>query len=424
MHRTLSNNGSSLRRLVKLGYGQPLSIVLLVGFCVIDALASAAAGQQTPASDELMRFPFVDGDFFCATVKMFDEKVNLVVDTGATSTVLDEQFRQRLGSRLAESETAQTMSGKVSVSCYRAPQMTMISGESQVELELPRVWVANFSSVQSMSDRRIAGVLGMDVLKDYVLRLNFDEEYAALVSAPRETPAEVTRIDFGNGAPLTIRPSIRMLISNDQFHNLRIDTGGITSDITLEPKLFRKLCTSGKISVEGQAVGADLTGFSASTSGELDKVELGNFVLTNVDVGVGAQNQFGLKFLQRFETELDFPNRKAYFRPGKRLHQPTLKNLSNFAVRIVDKTLVVAGCRGIASDAGIRDDDILVKINNHPAREMTISEFRHLQCVPDSELLLVFERDGKRFDVALKLKRPQVKISEPSSKGSDEPNNE
>ena len=375
------------------------ALALMVS-CWFRGLSAPAWAQSAPVAEELLRCQFVEEEYICTTVKIFDEEALFVIDTGASTTALDTRFQNQLGKPLVADKLVRTPIGDASTSFYTSPVMRIVNGDSDVDLAVPTVAAFDLSFIRSATDQPVAGVIGMDFLKKYVLRLNFDDGYAALVHTPCGTPAEIQRITFDKSGT----PSVRLRISDDNFHDIFLDSGS-NLGLELEHVLFRKLTKKRRIVVEGGLLVVAAGGFANSQPGTLDQVELGNIRLRNVDVSTSQRSKAGLKFLERFEAEFDFPNRKAYFRPGKRLHNPPRTNLSRFACKIVDDKLVVVGCRGMAQDAGVRVGDILVKINGHPAREMTISAFRSLQCRPDTELNLRFERADESFDVSLKLKQ-------------------
>ena len=376
-----------------------IAIAMMLSCCV-DGLLKTAWAQSTTNAKELLRWQFVEEEYICAKVKIFDEEVLFIIDTGASTTALDIRFQNLLGKPLVAGKLVRTPIGATSMSFYTSPVMRIVTGDSDIELAVPVVAAFDLSSIRSATDQPVAGVIGMDFLKQYVLRLSFDDGYAALVRAPCDTPAEIQRIAFDKSGT----PSVRLRVSDDKFHDILLDTGS-NLGLELEHALFRKLTKKGRIVVDGGLLVVAAGGFANSQPGTLDQVELGNIRMRNVDVSTSQMNIAGLKFLERFEAEFDFPNRKAYFRQGKRLHNPPRTNLSRFACKIVDDNLVVVGCRGMAQDAGVRVGDILVKFNGHPAREITISAFRSLQCLPDTELNLRFEREDASFDVSLKLKQ-------------------
>ena len=349
-----------------------VALVLIVS-CSVDRLSASACAQSAPTAEELLRCQFVEEEYICATVKIFDEEALFVIDTGSSTTVLDTRFQNQLGKPLVAAKLVRTPIGATSTSFYPSPVMRIVTGDSDIELAVPAVAAFDLSSLRSATDQPVAGVIGMDFLKNYVLRLSFDDGYAALVHTPCVTPAEIQRITFDKSGT----PSVRLRISDDNFHDIFLDSGS-NLGLELEHVLLRKLTKKRRIVVEGGLLVVAAGGFANSQPGTLDQVELGNIRLRNVDVSTSQRNKAGLKFLERFEAEFDFPNRKAYFRPGKRLQNPPRTNLSRFACKIVDDKLVVVGCRGMAQDAGVRVGDILVKINGHPAREMTISTFRSL----------------------------------------------
>jgi PDZ domain len=183
-----------------------------------------------------------------------------------------------------------------------------------------------------------------------------------------------------------------------------VDTGCNTG-VSIEHKLFEKLVLKKRIAIDGVAIDAGVGRTIESRRGILDRIEIGEFELRNLKVEPSLENSVGLGFLERFETELDFPNLKAYFRHGKSFHLSERHNLSEFGVALKNEKLTVVGVRGVAKESGIELNDVVTQINGRPASSLSISKFRVIQTEPDTELKLTLERDGKPYQVALKLKR-------------------
>jgi hypothetical protein len=163
---------------------QSIVALTMVAVCHVHGFSVAALGQADPAADELARFRWVDEEMICVRVKLFNEEALFVLDTGASYTCLDIQFQNRLGKRLKR-ELAQTAIREEFISFYRSPVMMIITDKSEMELIVPNVGVVDLKSIRSFTDQPIAGLIGIDFLKNHILRLNFDERYAALVRAPR-----------------------------------------------------------------------------------------------------------------------------------------------------------------------------------------------------------------------------------------------
>ncbi len=390
-------------------------LALLVVCCIGGSTVASQAQSNEPAEEiaEFVKFPLTDEEVIYAKVKLFDEEANFAIYTGCWATVLDARFQKRLGKRVGHPTLGFTDDDPALLPFFRSPTMKIVNDDSETAVVIDSVAAGDIESIQSLVGRPIAGEIGMDFLKSYTLRLNPDAHYAALVRTPRNAgnmDGEVLRINCGSEK--TMKPSIRLRISDTEFHDIFLDTGAMSTELGLEPALFKRLVKTKRIVEDGGLIVVGLINFAKFQSGILDQVELGNIRLRNVRVHTETENLIGLKFFQRFETDLDFPNRKAYFRPGKRIRGPFSTNLSHFAVKIVNNKLVVVGCCGIAQDAGIRVNDLLVQINGRPAGEMAISEFRCLQCQSDTELNLRFERAGEPVDVSLKLKRPPDPFSD------------
>ena len=99
---------------------------------------------------------------------------NLMLDTGATHTVISQRLAGLLSLRPSAKATVQTVGGAVAVTVSRL--MSLKVGEAEVN-DLP-VLIHDFSS-----DPRIEGLLGMDFLGRY--RFGLDAQRQLLVLSPR-----------------------------------------------------------------------------------------------------------------------------------------------------------------------------------------------------------------------------------------------
>ncbi len=351
---------------------------------------------------ESERFAFDQEQLITVAVEVFGEKCSFVLDTGCSYSAVDKIYVERMGKVLTE-QMIGTATSEKRVSFFKAPTLKIGTTAPELIETLTAIQALDLSQIRSAFGSGINGIIGMDVLGNRILKISGDGKYCSFVGVHQDHPSQITeRIVFEKMSPTT--PRLRMRVSDEGFHSMTIDTG-TNAVVSLEHRLFEKLRQKGRVAIEGGALVAGLGETIESKRGILDRIELGHFEVRNVRVRSGTQSVIGLGFLERFETEFDFPNRRAYFRPSKRFHLPERHNLSEFAVAIKNEKLTVVGVRGIAKDAGIQINDIVTQINGNPASELSISKFRVIQTEPDTELNLTLEHADKPYKVGLKLKR-------------------
>src|SRR5258708_18918575 len=101
-------------------------------------------------------------------------------------------------------------------------------------------------------------------------------------------------------------------LPSEGFQSFVIDTG-CTANVTLESKVYDRLVRRRRIVETGTNRTGIANGYMIFRSGILDCLELGPHRFHNVEVASGAFNSVGLKFLAKFDVELDFPNHTACF---------------------------------------------------------------------------------------------------------------
>jgi predicted metalloprotease with PDZ domain len=150
-------------------------------------------------------------------------------------------------------------------------------------------------------------------------------------------------------------------------------------------------------------------GVSTSQVGILDSFALGPFQWRNMKVAAAKENHIGLKFLSRFDVELDFPNRQAYFRPGRRLDEPECRDCVGISAKKVDGEWTIGGIvrNRAAEKTGVCPGDLMVRVNGMPASRLSAYELNDLFCQAGTELKLSLQRDGKIEEIALQLERPE-----------------
>ena len=239
----------------------------------------------------------------------------------------------------------------------------------------------------------------MSYLSSKVLHITFDKLIAEFLPSVTNDECHQEKIRFVRSVP-----HILLRVSDDGFQSFVIDTGGM-NNVGLSVESFSRLLRERKIKLAQSKQIISVEVASTLRSGILDSLELGPYRFTNVSVLEMPVNLLGMRFLSRFDLELDFPNRIARFKPGRRIDIPDRRYRTGFGVARVNGRTFIGETQpdGIGWNAGIRDDDGLISIDDNPIEKLTILKIRDLLCDPGVERKFVVRHDGAEHSVVLKL---------------------
>src|SRR3990172_5934898 len=111
-----------------------------------------------------------DGDYPCVPVKIGNKYYWFILDTGANRTLIDTA----LTSELDELPTRQNVTlgtRTLEASSYKVDSLTLRgshSGEFAIRIEEPVV-STDLTMIRALSARSVSGIIGMDILKNYVI---------------------------------------------------------------------------------------------------------------------------------------------------------------------------------------------------------------------------------------------------------------
>jgi hypothetical protein len=137
-----------------------------------------------------------------------------------------------------------------------------------------------------------------------------------------------------------------------------------------------------------------------------------NLVVADIDGALGsdgsiADGLLGSGFLRRFSLAFDFDGRTLYLTPNERMSQPHPFDASGIGfIRRDGRHVVYAvipDSAGAAAD--IHVGDVLLRIDNRDADELTPLQLRLLMSADGVERRLLLERDGRMLTLVLMLKK-------------------
>jgi predicted aspartyl protease len=281
-------------------------------FIAILAIVSFAAplnGAQQPAGT----FPFKrDGKLMLVEVRIDNSAPAwFVVDSGASHTVFDPKFAEKLGLKTeAAPPTTGTGTGEVAKSHTRPVVMTL----NGVKVDVPQPWVIDLS--KAPLPPAVKGLVGAELFKAYVTRIDPQQSNVSVFESGSYRPKEgVTSIPLiVEGDKLLLEAALEVPAGQTVTHKLRIDTG---SESSINDEVVKQ-----SEEVRESTLGGGLGDSFKSYSGVFTSVKLGPYVVKHVWGPGGPHPAIGMELLRRFILTFDVPRERIYLEPTPTLQDP------------------------------------------------------------------------------------------------------
>lgn len=271
---------------------------LLTGCASVDPDVVANGEDSSPLPAEVAINPDAGrGNFWMVTLHLADgQELPFVVDTGSSATVLDESLKPILGKPVGKI-TIQHWGIHEKKATYATPKLylggvRLKSGGRTILLDL--------KGLSQQAGRPILGVLGLDVLENYCLQVDFAASRLRFMD-----PAQTNKAAWGRAFPLVAlndkdpRPAVAGNLFGAEGPHALIDTGYVT-DGWLRPPAYRQWTNQAVAAAVGKARSPDGRFFG--------EVYPEVFLLSeNVE-----SDGIGLRFLARHLVTFDFPGDTLY----------------------------------------------------------------------------------------------------------------
>jgi hypothetical protein len=269
--------------------------------------ADYSSRPPLPADVSLNYSAARDDPFFVTLRLESGEKLLFAVDTGMPFTVLDKSLESKLGNRLATSQENYSWFGKRTVGVYETPKLYL----NNTRLLISDRILTDDLSKMLVTGHRMMGILGLDCLRHYCIRLDFDARKICFLD-----PDHLKTNGLGKAFPITISGGAAFVRAN--FFELKnptfkIDTG-CTLDGALKTEFFEKELKQNKAVVITEmktAAGVPLRIAyfeKIAFDGNVDR----HVILMESD----DDNLLGLWFVGRYLTTLNFPKQIMYLKPN------------------------------------------------------------------------------------------------------------
>lgn len=342
---------------------------------------------------------------------------DFLFDTGASVTVLDSSWAAEHGIR-TEGRMQAAGAGASGGAEFATLSSLRVASDSGDGIEIPNVKVATLDvnpAFEPLMWRRMAGVIGYDVISRFVVTIDYDQSQLVLEEpegwrySGREQPLPMVM----NGTV----PALTGTLEGTEPGLFRLDVGS-SSTIDVHGPFARKHQLLGRMKRPLTVQGVGFGGTFSSEIGRLGSMRLGPYEwddpivsLANATEGAFASEDFagniGNRVLERFRVTLDYQRRHVYLEPGKRYAERD--HLSRAGALLARRNGVVTAEEVLpgspADRGGLRSGDELLAVEGRPIAEWDLPELQsRLDDGPTGErVTLRVRRNGNEKAVRIRL---------------------
>lgn len=384
-----------------------LKAVLVLSFCVLFLAGGYAAETKRSSGgftdqEILAEFTIAKGtDLIVLPVRFKGEEYMFFLDTGCSLTAFDISFKSELGEAKRRGR-GMTSGGLRPFESFDAPEAFL--GPLNLQ-DCGEVFCADLKMVSSILGRKVSGAIGMNFLRKYVVQIDFDKgKLLFLKPMAGENPywGEALEIEYH---PIGW-PYVTGIILDGIKVDFVIDTGDSGTGGLLHV-IFKKIISEKEIKTS-EAIADTAGGIIRFREARIANLSIGTFQYKDLVFSESNLSHLGLGFLSRHIVTFDFPNSKVYFKKGKEFKKVDETDMSGLhLLRISDKTVVHSVDEGSpAHKAGIRANDVILKVNNKDANEYEMGELRRVLRSGDKQkIMMTIKRGDDVKEVSFLLKK-------------------
>jgi hypothetical protein len=368
-------------------------LVLVLGLVSTAPTWSQDAPKIDPAL-VLARFPISkDGDWLLVPVTLDGKTYSFVVDTASTISMFDRSIN--LGP-VRETSSAMTTGEPIEIPLHDWPDAFL--GKSPLRCA-SRVGRMDLQKLREVSGCAVHGLLGMDVLSQYIVHICFERGELLLL---KEAPPDAGQSYFLSFNTMK-HPQVTLEMAGDA-EDFVLDTGFMShTDAAIRTELFDQMLERGILTLHGTTQAESAAGTRTTRLARGKQLTLGQFTFAAPMYKEGRTNYFSLYFLSHFTVTLDFPRARMYLRSGKHFARRAQVDRGGLRfLRLNGKVVVDQVDRDSAAEkAGLQKGDVLLTIGGHKTEE-SLHRLHGLLC-EEQIVEVTFQRGSEERRVELRL---------------------
>ncbi|WP_109830481.1 aspartyl protease family protein [Reichenbachiella versicolor] len=382
-----------------------------LGLFVAAFLGVAVLYAQSPVAT----IPFEQyGDHMFIKVKVNGSKeLDYIFDTGDGLAILDISKAAELGISADHDETITSAEG--TISGKKVKHNEFLIGEAPIhDVEL---YETDLSHLEISIGRDIDGIIGYDLLKNYVVDVNYDEMKIKLYK-----PSEYTYMGTGKSFDIKLTSYIPHITATTEFANgekitseFFVDTGAKTT-VDFNTPFVEKNDLVNKI---GDSYIYLVAGIGSKEyehhKGKVNSFSFGGFEFSDIPVGLshaksGIQNHkkmsgiIGGAVLKKFNIVYDYHSKKMYWEKSGDFAKEFEINASGLELQLAKDKYTVLVHKVFkdspAQAAGVKLNAVLNSVDGKDASKLGLAKLRTM--LSQSGKTVDVEIDGKAIPLQLK----------------------
>ena len=396
-------------------------LILMLIFAIF--LGGIMGLQQAKASD------FSFSDTSNASQIPFDLYLNLIffqaeinssgplwfmLDSGFEGSAINSTTAQELGLDIQGQHQENAPGGEIDVA-YVDSLAFHLPGE---DITGRRVMAIPLDPLEPILGRPIDGILGHDYFNRFVIEIDYANEVITL-----SNPEAFNYSGQGITVPITIENNEPFLYAylESESHppvkaKLKIDTGS-SDALGLNGSFVKAENLIGSIDKKIPAPGVGVGGYTKNYITRLKSMRLGDITIKNPVVGysedttrVGDAGTIGGELFRRFTMTFDYSRQMIYLEKNAAFSELYDYDMSGIFPIATGPDFTIIQIQSVAenspaSETGLKSEDIIKKVDDKPAANYSIADIRKMFKIDGKSIDLGIERDGKPFEMKLKLRR-------------------
>ena len=334
-------------------------------------------------------------------VRIGEREYTFWLDTGASFCAFDIIFTNLMGKPLQKGDML-TAGGLMASELFSPPEAFL----AKLDLRTggPVICV-DLEGIRRATGRDIRGVLGMEFLKNYVVRIDFDSGKVQFRSWDgRDHPEWGAAVHLYQAEEDRGVPSTKARLPGVGNITLIVDSG-CNGAVGLVTEVFGR--ATDKVATSGGFT-ATAAGTRETRLGRLGSLALGGFDHHGLLVHEAIGNQIGLGLLSRHVVTFDFAGMKMYLQKGQAFGKPDESDMSGLHLWCIEGRILVHSVDkdSRAQTAGIRAEDVVLKVGDLSASATNLDDLRDLLKSGDGkEIQMTIKRGDEEKVVTFKLKK-------------------